>query len=100
MEDTVMKRFMLLHVGFETPTPQIMAAWGKWFESVGDRTVENAGLRNGREITRDGTSELPMGRDALTGYTILSADSIEHAERLAAGNPFISGIRIYELATY
>ena len=32
-----MKRFMLLHFGFETPTPEIMAAWNKWFESVADR---------------------------------------------------------------
>lgn len=95
-----MKRFMLLHVGFETPTPEIMAAWGKWFQSVAEHTVENAGLRNGREITRAGAGDLPMGRDALTGYTILSAESIEDAERLAAGNPFISAIRIYELVTY
>ena len=44
-----MKRFMLLHVGFETPTPEIMAAWNKWFESVADQTVEHGGLRDGRE---------------------------------------------------
>ena len=95
-----MKRFMLMHIGFEKPTPDIMAAWGKWFTSVADHTVENAGLRNGREIKREGASALPMGPDALTGYTILSAESIEDAERLAAGNPFISSIRIYEIATH
>jgi hypothetical protein len=27
------KKFVLLHYGFEKPTPEIMAAWGKWFES-------------------------------------------------------------------
>ena len=26
-----MKKFMLLHYGFETPTPEIMGAWEKWF---------------------------------------------------------------------
>ena len=62
-----MKRFMLLHVGFEKPTPEIMAAWGTWFKAVGEHTVENAGLRNGRELSRDGTKELPMGLDCAYG---------------------------------
>ena len=30
---------MLLHYGFETPTPEIMAAWGSWFESIADAQV-------------------------------------------------------------
>lgn len=95
-----MKRFMLLHVGFEKPTPEIMAAWGAWFKTVGEHTVENAGLRGGREISRDGANDLPMGLDALTGYTIVNAESIAEAERLAKGNPFISSIRIYEIASF
>jgi hypothetical protein len=95
-----MKRFMLLHVGFETPTPEIMAAWGAWFKAAAAHTVENAGLRNGREISRDGAKDLPMGLDSLTGYTIVNAESIEDAERLAEGNPFISSIRIYEIASH
>lgn len=93
-----MKRFMLLHVGFEPPTPEIMAAWRKWFEAAGPKTVENVGLRAAREISRSGTRELPMGLDALTGYTIINADSIEEAEEIARANPFISSIRIYEIA--
>ena len=32
-----MKKFMILHLGFEKPTPEIMAAWGKWFESIAER---------------------------------------------------------------
>jgi hypothetical protein len=95
-----MKRFMLLHVGFEKPTPEIMAAWGSWFKAVGEQTVENAGLRGGREISRAGALDLPMGLDALTGYTIVNAESLEDAERLAQGNPYISSIRIYEIASH
>ncbi len=26
------KKFLFLHYGFEKPTPEIMSAWGKWFE--------------------------------------------------------------------
>jgi hypothetical protein len=95
-----MKKFMLLHIGFEEPTPEIMAAWGAWFKTVGPHTVENVGLRRGREISREGTRDLPMGLEALTGYTIVSAESIQHAERLVQGNPYVSSIRIYEIASH
>lgn len=95
-----MKQFMLMHIGFEKPTQSIMEAWGSWFERVAPRTLENVGLRNGREIGKNGTADLPMGLDAVTGYTIVSADSFEEAQELASTNPFVSSIRIYELVTH
>ena len=95
-----MKRFMLMHVGFQKPTPEIMAAWGKWFEQVAPQTVENVGLRNGREIGQNGSTDLLMGLDAITGCTIISAESMEDAQQLAASNPFVSSIRIYEMMSF
>lgn len=95
-----MKRFMLMHVGFQKPTPEIMAAWGKWFEHVAPQTIENIGLRNGREVSKRGSIDLAMGLESITGCTIVSADSIEDAQRLAASNPFVSSIRIYEMMSF
>lgn len=95
-----MKRFMLMHVGFQKPTPEVMAAWGKWFELVAPHTIENIGLRNGREVSRSGSTDLAMGMDSITGCTIVSAESIEDAQRLAASNPFVSSIRVYEMMTH
>jgi hypothetical protein len=95
-----MKRFMLVHVGFQKPTPEVMAAWGKWFERVAQQTIENIGLRNGREVSRSGSTDLAMGLDSITGCTIISAESIEAAQELAASNPFVSSIRIYEMMTH
>ena len=94
-----MKRFMLLHFGFKKPTPEIMAAWGKWFGSLADMTVDMGGLSNGREISHSGTKDLPMGMDSITGYSIINAESLEHAERIARDNPFIASIRVYEIMT-
>ena len=88
---------MLLHFGFEKPTPEIMAAWGKWFEAVADRTVDQGGFRGGREISESGTKDLPMGPDSITGYSIITAESLDEAERIARDNPFIAGIRVYEI---
>ena len=92
-----MKRFMLLHFGFEKPTPKIMAAWGKWFESMADKTVEHGGFGGGREISQSGTKDLPMGMDSITGYSIINAESLDDAEKIAQDNPFIASIRVYEI---
>ncbi len=92
-----MKRFMLLHFGFEKPTEEIMAAWVKWFEAVADKTVEHGGFRGGREISHAGTRDLPMAMDSITGYSIINAESLDDAEKIAQGNPFIASIRIYEV---
>jgi hypothetical protein len=64
-EDARLNRFVLLHCGFETPTPELMDAWKAWFDSVADRTVENVGFAGGREISASGTEELPWGPDSM-----------------------------------
>jgi TfoX/Sxy family transcriptional regulator of competence genes len=92
-----MKKFVLLHYGFEKPTPEIMAAWGKWFEATKPHIVDMGGFGNGREISKAGTKDLPLGPDAITGFTIVNAANLDAAEKMAQGNPFISSIRVYEV---
>ena len=93
-----MKRFMLLMYGFEKPTPEIMEAWGTWFESVADKTVEQGGFHGGGlEISASGTKGLPLGMESITGYTIIEAESLDEAEKVAQANPYIASIRVYEV---
>jgi hypothetical protein len=92
------KKFMLLMYGFETPTPEIMKAWGTWFESIADRMVDQGGFHGGAlEISDSGTKDLPMGMESITGYTIIEAESLEEAEKIARDNPYIASIRVYEI---
>jgi hypothetical protein len=91
------KKFMYLHFGFEQPTPAIMEAWGAWFQSIADRQIAQGGFSGGREISKDGTKDLPWGPDSLTGYNIIEAESLDEAVELAQSNPFIASIRIYEM---
>lgn len=78
-----------------------MGAWGKWFESIADRTVENGGYHGGaREISKSGTRDLPMNMDSITGHTIIHAESLDEAEKIAQGNPYIASIRIYEIVSH
>ena len=92
-----LKKFALLHVGFDKPTPEIMKAWGAWFESIQDITVDMGGFMNGKEITKEGTKDLAWDMDAITGFNIINAESIEEAEKVAATCPFIASIRVYEI---
>ena len=92
-----MKKFVLMHFGFENPTPEIMDAWNAWFESIADHSVENVGFGGGREISKSGTKDLSWDMDSITGYSVIEAESLDAAEKLAASNPFISSIRIYEV---
>ena len=92
-----MKKFMFLHFGFEKPNPEIMNAWKAWFESISEQQVEQGGFSRGREISHNGTRDLPWDKEAITGYNIIEAENLEAAEKLARNNPFIASIRIYEL---
>ena len=92
-----MKKYMFLHCGYETPTPEIMGAWGKWFESIGDRIVDpGSPLGPGKEISHSGTKELSHDKAAITGYVVINADSMDDAVRIAKTCPIVTSVRVYE----
>lgn len=90
-------KFMLMHIGFEKPTPALMDKWKEWFASIASIQVEQGGFAAGREISAEGARELPWDKDCVTGYNIIEAESLDAAEAVARRNPFISSIRIYQL---
>jgi len=92
-----MTKFVFLTYGFEKPTPEIMAAWGKWFESIKDNIVEQGHFPKGREISDEGTKELPLAADSITGFLIVNAENLDAATKMAEGNPYIASIRVYEV---
>ena len=92
-----MKKFVIFQYGFETPTPAVMEAWSKWFASLGDKMVDpGSPLGPGKEISPSGIKELPMGLDSLTGYTVINADSLDEAVKIAKACPMITSVRVHE----
>lgn len=91
-----MKKFIILQTGYETPTDEIMQAYGKWFASVQDKTVEMSTLSKGREITKSGTKKLAMDLEATTGFLIINAENIDEAVKIAESSPVITNVRVYE----
>lgn len=92
-----MKKYMFLSIGFEKPTQEIMEAWGKWFSSIKDRIDAGGNFLNGREITRNGTIQLPLDLNSITGYIIVNAENMDQAEEIARSCPIITSLKVFEI---
>ncbi len=92
-----MKKFVFLSYGFKKPTPEVMTAWNEWFGSIKGNIVEMAGFGGGVEISKAGTKPLPMDLEAITGFVIVNANDLAEAQKMAASNPYITSIRVYEV---
>ena len=93
-----MKKYLLLTIGFEMPTPEIMEGWNKWFDSLADVLVDQGGFSKAKEIDKDGiTRDLPLDLEAVTGYVIVEAEDLAEAEKIAGQCPSITSIRVYEI---
>lgn len=76
-----------------------MAAWGTWFGTLGPAIVD-AGNPFGpsKSVSADGAVN-DLGRSALTGYSVLSADGLDAATELAKGCPVLANggaVEVYE----
>jgi hypothetical protein len=92
-----MKKFVLIHYGFVPPTPEIGAAWGKWFQDYGSMMVDNVGpLMGGKEVKDGQVTDLPLGPESITGMSIVNAASWDEAMAMAKANPAIHSCRVYE----
>jgi hypothetical protein len=78
------------------PTPESTAAWMGWFEGMGDQLVELG------KPTIDATAigNCSSGETVLGGYSLVRADDLEAAVRVAKGCPQLDrngGVEIAEL---
>jgi YCII-related domain len=71
-----------------------MQAWGAWFGALGPAVVDAGNPFSGsKAVGGNGTS-------GLTGYSILSADDLDAAAKLAEGCPILSNggrVEVYEV---
>ena len=62
-----------------------LEAWGAWFGQLGP-AIADRGNRVGN-VTRLAAADAASGAEILTGYMVISADSMESAATLAKGCP-------------
>ncbi|MFO1086927.1 MAG: hypothetical protein U1E21_20425 [Reyranellaceae bacterium] len=92
-----MKKYVLLSCGFVKPTPEIMNTWNAWFASIKESIVDMAGFGAGREVSKAGTIDLPLGAETITGLVIVQAASFDDAVEMARRNPCVTSTRVYEM---
>jgi hypothetical protein len=91
------KKFVFLFHDQWEPVPEVQDAWQAWFARIGDRFIDSGTpFGAGVEVTRGGTRELTSADGVATGYSIVSAASLEEAEALLADCPYASSVRVYE----
>jgi hypothetical protein len=102
-----MANFLLLYTGGAAPTPadrdKIMADWGGWFGQLGDKLVDggNPVAPHAKNVAGGGSvHDGPVSSPAVTGYSILKADSLNGATELAKGCPVLTSggkVTVYEI---
>src|SRR5258706_8353194 len=64
-----------------------MAKWGQWFGELGSAVVDGGAATGTAKTVGPGGSVSDGGSRGLTGYSIVSADSLDSAVGLAKGCP-------------
>jgi hypothetical protein len=79
----------------------VMAKWGQWFGQLGSAVVDPGGPTGSAKTVGKGGSMKDGGSRSVTGYSIVSADSLDAAVELAKGCPAVEvgTVDVYEIAT-
>ena len=75
------------------------ARWGQWFGELGSAVVEGGAATGTAKTVGPGGSVRDGGSCGLTGYSIVSADSLDAAVELAKGCPVLEiggAVDVYE----
>jgi hypothetical protein len=99
-----MPNFVLVYKGggmgqSQQEQQQIMAQWGQWFGSLGQAIVDGGTPFAGSSSVASDGSVKTGAASALTGYSILKADDMSAATKMAKGCPVLSTggtIEVYE----
>ncbi len=99
-----MANFLLAYTGGGMGSPEeqaaVMAAWGAWFGALGSAVVD-PGNPTGPAVTlRPDGSRVDGGAGNVTGYSVISAESLVAAGDLAKGCPVLTSggsVEVYEI---
>jgi hypothetical protein len=98
-----MAKYVYIYTGgqlAETPAAQeeAMQAWGAWFGTLGDSVTDMGNpFAVSATVSPDGVAT--GGAAGATGYSIVSAGSLDEAAALAKGCPILTGggaVEVYE----
>jgi hypothetical protein len=98
-----MAKYLFVYYGGKPETDpkkmeQVMAVWMKWFGDLGKAVVDaGAPTKPEKLVTRGGVKDVA---NPLAGYSIIQADNLDGAIKLAKSHPDVSAgmeIAVYQL---
>jgi hypothetical protein len=102
----VMADFALLYSGGRTPETEeeqakVMKDWTEWYDTIG-AGLKDGGNPFGNSKTVSGDGSVKEGHEGqhLTGYTLVSAASLDAATDIAKGSPVLGDggtVTVYEI---
>lgn len=103
-----MANFLLLYIGGRMPegeaeTKQVMGAWDQWMGRHHDAIVDagNPFTPNPKTITGDGRVSDGVSGEQAGGYSVIRADSLDEAVRIAKECPvFLGGAKLALYETF
>ena len=91
-----MTNFVVLYSGSTMPeteaeTNEMMAAWGAWYGGMSESIVDGGNpFSAAKSIGSDGViSDGAVGSHPASGYTVISADSLDAAMQTVVGHPHL-----------
>jgi hypothetical protein len=91
-----MANYLLVYRGGSMPeSPQeqetVMQAWNDWFGQLGSALVDGGNPASQTKVIGADGSVTPGGAGSPSGYSVIAADDIDNAVRLAKGCPVLAG---------
>ena len=93
-----MSKYVLLYSGGSMPqseaeTKQVMKAWDAWFSKLGKAVVDQGDPFTpiAKAVMSDGTVKNGSVDGMATGYSIIEANSLDEAVKLAKDCPVLQG---------
>lgn len=100
-----MTNFVLVYTGGGMPESEedqkkVMDDWGAWYGQLGERIVDGGNpFGASKTVTKDGVKDGPVSSPPATGYTVISADSLDEAVAKVKNHPHIKHggqVSVYE----
>ena len=78
---------------------KILAQWGKWFQDLGPNLVDGGNpVMRAKTITSKGSVSEGGGQNPVSGYSLIKANDLDAAVKLASGCPVLSSGGSVEVA--
>ncbi|GAB5493926.1 MAG: hypothetical protein Phog2KO_41410 [Phototrophicaceae bacterium] len=100
-----MTNYVLIYTGSGVPEGEeaqakVMAEWGAWYGEMGEAIVDGGNpFSASKTISEAGVSDGAASSPSATGYTVISADSLDDAVAKSQNHPHIKyggQISVYE----